>query len=277
MIVLGSRVSRPCVFPLIYPFFDENRPMSPTPETGHPAAVVPLGMIADEPAADIIRLTDWSLGQCAPEDLQRLSWAPDFSFRQQGKISLRAAGHRFRAAAEVRTVEIVGPKLAIVNLFSYPTDPMTLPIFAMELVRFGERGVVGVMDLKWVGPRADAPPGWARAALREVRDIFPGLPEGDDPPGWYQECRSGDDLFLRPESRADFAGMIGAYRFLWGCYLAHLSSDEECGPASVLRTGSRAVAAYKDHHRIHSPGLPFLQKTFGVDWTEAFLKDCYFR
>ena len=222
---------------------------------------------------DFVGITQASLERLPPIDLEWKPWPRAFRRVQAKKVELRASRHDFRRVAELRAVEIVSPRLAIVNLFAYPAEPSRLPVFAMEFVRFGGRGIVAVIDLKWVGAGAADPSPWSRELMHAARVAYPDLPYGDDPPGWYQECRSGDDFFLRPANREAFGTVLRVYEHVWEGYARQLEALAE--PVSRPLPDA-AVTAYKEHHRDNSPGLPFLTKTFGAAWTQRFLHEYYF-
>ncbi len=191
----------------------------------------------------------------------------DFAARTALGVTLAAHHRLLPGRAEIRAVHLTGPRAEIVNLFLFPTG-LAAPVFAMEFVAFGKKPVVAVIDAKGHEPAGAA---LAARVLRAAHARHPGLPRGDDAPSWFEECRSGDDFFVRPADLAQFARLTRILDEVWQELLAALPASSAALPADLA-----AVQAYKDHHRRHSPGRPFLHRTFGPDWTESFMRDFLF-
>lgn len=238
--------------------------------TADPTSSSPPGTTSLENFAGLV---DWSLQQLHPAALRTIAWPAEYTRQRSGNLSLRASRHAVGKVAELRAVDIAGPRLAIVNVFAYPSNPAVLPVFVAEFVRFGERGVVAVIDLKWVGDASARAPAWAEATLRGVHQDFAPLPYLENAPAWYQECRSGYDLFLRPQTQSDFDRVLELYRLVWRTYAAHLEATEptEADPADLA-----AMREYQEHHRDAFPGRPFLERVFGKEWARDFLETIYF-
>jgi hypothetical protein len=167
---------------------------------------------------------------------------------------------------EWRAVAITGPRVHIVTQFLYPAPDRDLPLYAMEFVIFGRKPVVAVLDMVGL-PGTRTAGDHARAWLDAAR---PDLPQGDDPPDWYVDCRSGDDIFVRPASLDELPACDAAHDALVETWLAALPRAPALAPADAARHGP-AIAAYRAHHKVHTPGLRYLRRSFGEVWTEAFL------
>lgn len=175
-------------------------------------------------------------------------------------------------AGELRCVAIEGPKVAIVTTFFWPEADRAAAVYAMELVAFAGRPVVAVID---VIALTTADRGAARQLMTGRRRL--GLPNAnaDDPPDWYQACRSGDDLFLRPTSMETLS-VIGDLA------ISSLTATVESARKAPRLAAEMAIAHaaalrdYKHHHRDNSPGLTFLNRSFGEDWTRQFLDEHVF-
>ena len=196
------------------------------------------------------------------------------SGNRHGETVLAARFARLPAGGELRSVHIHGPRAEIINLFHFPSPGRALPIYAMEFVVFGRRPVVGVIDCK---PLCDHPyaEGLWQSTMTAARQNHPRLVYAEDSPDWYRECRSGLDFYTRPESRADLDALLMCHAFVW----SELARAEVAAP--ILDPAARtrhhdAIAAYKDHHRRNTPGLPFLHRSFGPEWTDLFLRKALF-
>ena len=190
--------------------------------------------------------------------------------QKRGKTVFSAGFWRLEERGELRTVFIVSSAVEIVNLFFFPEANRACPVYAMEFVRLGKKGVVGVIDCK-AAPEDENAVRSAKVILSEGHRRFPQLENGNNPPAWYQEARSGNDFFIRPESLEVFDDLISAHHFCWEQYVNIAAlvpadrTEEYCAKRDSF------VRGYKDHHRDNSPGIPFLNRVFGEDWTRDFL------
>jgi hypothetical protein len=198
----------------------------------------------------------------------------EFASNHHGDTRFTALFARLPEGGELRSVHIHGPRIEIINLFHFPAPDRALPVYAMEFVMFGRRPVVGVIDAKALAPHPYATTLWRRT-MESARTFFPRLTRADDPPGWYEECCSGLDFFTRPESADGMAALLACHAFVW----RNLASAGSLAPGldkPACAAHALALAEYKTHHRLNSPGLPFLHRTFGADWTDRFLSQALF-
>ncbi len=198
----------------------------------------------------------------------------ELATNHHGDTCFTARFARLPAGGELRSVHIHGPRIEIINLFHFPAPDHALPIYAMEFVVFGRRPVVGVIDAKALNPHPHAAALW-RDSLESAHARFPQLNRADDPPPWYEECRSGLDFFTRPEHFGGLGDLVNCHSHVWSL----LSSGERDAPrlsGAEAAAHAIALADYKDHHRVNSPGLPFLNRSFGPEWTDRFLRTALF-
>jgi hypothetical protein len=203
---------------------------------------------------------------------------PGYALAQAGPAAnpVRCVTRHYAIAgrAELRSVFIESPRVQIINLFAYPRPEYAAPVFASECVQFGAKPIVGVIDLASCPADHDCRRR-AAATLDAAHAAFPQLINADDPPAWFGECRSGHDFFVRPAAAGGFEPLFEAHFRLWTEWTAGLVDSTPTSPASTL-SRSRWIKSYKEHHRVNSPGLPFLHKTFGEEWTEGLLRDHFF-
>ncbi len=224
----------------------------------------PAALFATVPreAADRAGGTPWGL----PEEL---------ADNQHGDTVFAARFARLPAGGELRSVHIHGPRIEIINLFHFPAPDRALPIYAMEFVLFGRRPVVGVIDAKALHPHPHAVQLW-REALQSAHERFPQLVRADDPPPWYEECRSGLDFFTRPKDLDGLGALLSCHAHVWDRLRLHEADAPRLTAPGAVAAHAAALADYKDHHRLNSPGLPFLHRSFGSDWTNRFLRTALF-
>lgn len=198
----------------------------------------------------------------------------DLASNQRADTVFSARSARLPTGGELRSVHIHGPRIEIINLFHFPAPDRALPIYALEFVVFGRRPIVGVIDAKALNDHPFARSLW-HDTLTDAHAAFPDLTRADDPPDWYEECRSGLDFFTRPEAVNGLGRLVACHTRIW----ARLTAAEKVAPrldSTATAAHAVALAHYKDHHRINSPGLPFLHRTFGPEWTDRFLRTALF-
>jgi hypothetical protein len=207
-------------------------------------------------------------------DGRPLRLSAELEHKQQGETIFTARFARLPAGGELRSVHIHGPRIEIINLFHFPAPERATPIYALEFVVFGRRPVVGVIDAKPLNDHPHALAVW-HDTLTDAHRAFPDLVRADEPPPWYEECRSGLDFFTRPEAVNGLGRLLACHAKIWS-RLAAADADAPRLSADATAAHAHALAHYKDHHRLNSPGLPFLHRTFGPDWTDRFLRTALF-
>ncbi len=201
-----------------------------------------------------------------PPEAVPLALPAEHAAREASGVRHAARSLALPGRAEIRAVHLAGPRAEVLNLFLFPR--VAAPVFAMEFVAFGKKPVVAVIDAKGHEPAGRA---LAARVLRAAHGRHPDLPRGDDAPAWFEECRSGDDFFVRPADFGQFSLLTAILHEVWTELLHALPHAPAASAADDL-----SVQAYKDHHRTHSPGRPFLHRTFGAEWTETFMDEFLF-
>lgn len=197
-----------------------------------------------------------------------------FQSAQKRNINFSAAFYSTKLG-ELRSVYIHSIKIEIFNLFFFPYDEFRAPIYAMEFVRMGERMVVAVLDV--VGnPSLLESQDIAKNIISLHRQCNAHLPQAEDPPQWYQECRSGFDFFVRPERPEQMLELIRLHYVILEDYLDALALITDMVSMDQCIQTSSWQKNYKNHHADNSPGLPFLNRTFGPDWTCSLLREHLF-
>lgn len=229
---------------------------------------------ADLQTPSFAGLVDQALHCLAPHGSQKVDLPAAYAQPVCERMTLHARFSTWPAHGVFRSVYITNGKVEIVNIFFFPQPEIDAPIYAMEFVRFGPKGVVGVIDIAPDGISPESATA-GRELLIRSHQAHPLLVNGDDPPAWYEECRSGDDFFVRPDSPLAFLELCEAHQSLWQEYVSLVAAAPVLGGDSRKRH-AQAIAAYMDHHRLNSPGLPLLHRTFGEDWTDHFLRHYLF-
>lgn len=184
-----------------------------------------------------------------------------------GTLTLRNRCIDISWGYQLRLVHLRSPKIEIVTAFAFPRGDRRLPLYGMEVVALGRRPVVGVLDLLDLHPASTLPP-LAEPILREAHEAFPDLPYSNDQPAWFEQCRSGQDFFLRPDDLDTLLELVDVHHHVMG-RLAALGSSPDS--VSAAADHDAAISHYKRHHRDNSPGLPLLHRVFGEPWTSDYL------
>lgn len=189
--------------------------------------------------------------------------------------SLKCHGQRLVcAAAELRIVLIESAKIQVLSCFIYPQDNIAQPLYAMELVQLGAKPIVAVLDA--VAPPGDLSLSFAKSMMARAHHSVADLQNATDPPPWFQDCRSGYDFFVRPNSSEDLRRMGLLHLSLVSDYLLALTISATRDQSAAV-TFAEFSRHYKDHHAANSPGLPLMEKSFGSAWTEHFMQQFFFR
>lgn len=174
---------------------------------------------------------------------------------------------------EVRLVTIESPRIDFINLFGFPQPWLAYPCYTMEMVVLGPKPILGAIDVV-DSSGSNVSQALASRYLAEAHQRFP-LVASDDIPAWYQDCRSGDDLFIRPDAEEDLVTICQAQEWLWQRYV-------DTWPKATILKQSQAKAHHQRqqwlryHHRDNTPGLRLLERSFGQEWTHDFLYDWIF-
>ena len=176
---------------------------------------------------------------------------------------------------QFRGLCISSPKINIVTMFFFPQPHWQLPVFAMELVLLGPRPIVAVIDAVCLLSEMQCK-ATVKATFEHAHDTFSHLAQADDPPPWYIECRSGHDFFVRPNDIAGMEEMARAHLSIWDAVI-DLLVDPHHLPQRQIAEHQTCIQAYKDHHRVNSPGLRLMNRSFGEQWTQDYLCDYLFR
>lgn len=189
---------------------------------------------------------------------------------QRSPLTLSYYSVQIEERFDFRAVYLRSNRIEIINMFLFPTTNVVLPIYAMEFVKMGARGIVAVIDAPIL---STLDKGNIRQQMIEAKNAFPHLSYSEEYPDWYSECRSGYDIFVRPAHIDEFKDL---------CLLARqtlqfiLSLTPSPHPQAMMSATTTFVQNYKDHHRQHSPGLPLLNRHFGHSFTNDFLRNSLF-
>lgn len=222
---------------------------------------------------DFGTLLDESISPLSPFPTEDVVLPPEYAEVQreekQGWLTLKNRFISIKDLGEMRCVRIAAPKIDIITVFFFPIPYLQLPVFGMEFVVLGERPIVGVIDAPCLMPKMTCSTN-LQALMQSTHEQFPDLVQADDPPEWYAECRSGMDFFVRPRTLADLRDLALAHLQIWNGVVELFHFPLPLFDAEAEEYANH-IQAYKDHHRINSPGLRLMNRSFGEAWTRQYL------
>jgi hypothetical protein len=205
-----------------------------------------------------------------PTDLQVLT-----ASLPSGPVTMTTTRVVAAGLGDLRIMHLLSLKADVVSMFLLPAPSRALPLYAMEFVQLGGKPILGVIDAlaKCDAKDVDA---LTASIMRDAYKRFP-TPQADDRPNWFVECRSGNDIYVRPEAVTDFGALSAAHLWIVEKLLSWYTADilEDSG-TSVLQH-AEALQRYMSHHAAHSPGRPLLKRSFGEPLAERYLNQCLFK
>ena len=198
--------------------------------------------------------------------------SPEFSRRvspgKRGDTVLEFHDLILEGKATLRSTHIEGPNAAIFNTMIFPSDVDHCPVFASEIVSFGGKPQVAVIDLQPLGNarlRRDV-----EEKLATLADRYGELPGSGEVPDWCEDYFTTHAIFSRPKSSEYDDVLLRAYADYLQVFVDYLKAAGSC---SLPDPRTRE---YKDHHVANNPGLKFLGRMFGEQWTLDFLNNAMY-
>jgi Ferredoxin-dependent bilin reductase len=183
-----------------------------------------------------------------------------------------------QSLGQLRMVHIQGAKNAIINTWVFPNRPAKMPVFAAELIAVGNATKVAFVDIQV--------PVLSKFAAEDVALLttalstrFSSLPCNETPPDWATNASQGNFTYARDVPNEQLSTVEDCYLSYLGTYLRAFASDEAAAEVANSERDEEAIDAlqeYQVHHMEHSPGNKFLDKLFGSEWTESFMKNFLF-
>lgn len=227
-----------------------------------------------------VLLQTLELSRLSITDLKKQILPIDYSEKKaSGQVNLQTSFYQLGLWGEMRAVLIQAPKINIINIFFFPHPHWDLPVYAMEFVVLGHKPIVAVIDAFSLFPQAVSVSAISiNNILKQAHKDFQHLKQASDLPSWYQECRSGQDFFVRPQNEHELLQLTHAHLQIWKALMNLLpqAQDSKLQQASINAKHANALKLYKHHHRDNTPGLKLLQQKFGQQWTQEFLRDYLF-
>lgn len=197
-----------------------------------------------------------------------LTLRQEFTFQQGANNTwLRSYWAENNVGTSARCALIGGPKSEIVNLMIFPKNTTRSPIFASEIILFGSKVHVAVVDHQT--PDVPSPlSGELSLKLSAVGAKYRELLDsGGELPAWAQTHFTPDCVYSRPKDGGQTGNVVAAFIDYLDLWL-----DKWLPQQDGSSGGLDALNSYLHHHVVNTPGRPFLGRFFGVDWAERYLR-----
>lgn len=201
------------------------------------------------------------------------AWRAHSAERPGGAVHLHYERHGNPQGMDLRFMRLSSAKIEVQTLFVYPAPACAQPVLAAETVSLGGKAQILVLDTPWLAALPDAtaasaPYAWASAVQRLQQQQQ--LANSANIPAWYTDCRSGHDVFLRPD-HALVATQFGRYAHAVSQLCQNAWATAATLDAAQTQAHRAALAHYRQHHHAHSPGVPLMSRCFGADWASGFM------
>lgn len=193
----------------------------------------------------------------------------DFVFREGRNNSwIRSLHAEHPEGASARCAIIGGSKVEIMNLMIFPKQSSKAPIFASEIIHFGSKVHVAVIDHQ-------TPDGagllWPQIGelLKPYHTLHASkLSSGGELPEWARHHFTPWCIYTRPTKASETTEVCSAF-----CTYLDLWLKQWLPQLDSLDENLSLMNDYLHHHVVNTPGRIFLSKAFGADWTERYLNE----
>lgn len=193
--------------------------------------------------------------------------------KSAGAVTVRADIWRLPCGGELRSVDLIGPRLEVTSHYVFPNPALSAPAYAAEFVCVDAKPVVAIVDA--VSLHFDVPATERAAALMRQARGGASVAQCALLPIWYEACRSGDDFFCWPQSLEEHRRVQDAHTGLLPQVLRLMNGAAKLAVSDRL-SHAASIARYKNHHHTYSPARLLMHRQFGVEWTEHFMKTVVF-
>jgi hypothetical protein len=169
---------------------------------------------------------------------------------------------------ELRWVHIYAPKINVLTLFFFPHHRWQLPVYCMELVVFSAQPIVAMLDTVCLIPMSCAES--IEQFMTAAHKNHPQLLQATDTPNWFEQCRSGQDFFIRPQNDDEMKKLSKIHLTILSSIQVLLAEASLFSEFDAIRHQD-SLQAYKNHHRQHAPGLRLMNRSFGEQWTADYM------
>lgn len=192
---------------------------------------------------------------------------------QHGELSLTNQFLIVPGLGELRSACVNSAKVAIVNFLFFPEADKQLPVYAVDFVSLSAQPIVAVIDATCL-LTADCEK-QVTQLFQQARENLTYLSPETEMSAWYLAARSENDIFVRSPTVAQMKNLMALHLQIWQKLIPLLSNPERYSPEKS-RLHAQKLHDYKDKHRLNYPGIRLLNRSFGQEWTQHYLKNYLF-
>ncbi len=189
---------------------------------------------------------------------------------KSGKTALSFHDIYVTGVGTLRSTLISGTNASIFNVMIFPDPENEQLIFASEIVCMGPHIHVAVVDIQPAEPGSTLP-AELKGALEDKHSQVEDLQFKEEWPEWCKDYFTDRCFFGKRLSLDNLSDIESLYENYLSVYLSHMKVGDDA--QGYTTQGSDHVRKYKDHHIENSPGLMYLGRLFGEEWTSKFLRE----
>ncbi|WP_394752550.1 hypothetical protein [Crenothrix sp.] len=193
---------------------------------------------------------------------------------QEGVLTLENHFFQISDWGQLRIAHTHAPKINIIAVFFFPEYTYQLPVYSMEFVMLGQKPIIALMDTACLIEQMSVTR-LVKKIMDSAHAAYPEFSQQETMPLWFEECRSGDEFFIRPNDINAFATLGETHLSLIES-LTNLFKSAEIFDKKQAQVHKTYLENYKIHHKVNSPGIRLMNRSFGEQWTNTYLTDYLF-
>ena len=193
---------------------------------------------------------------------------------QDGVLAIENYFFQIADMGQLRIAHTYAAKINVIAIFFFPECGFKLPVYSMEFVILGQKPIVALMDAVCLSEPMPIS-GVVKAILASAHLSYPKFSQVEELPQWFQECRSGQEFFHRPQDISEFLA-LGEVHLSLIENLVTLFHEAEVFDKDQAALHKARLEQYKKHHEINSPGTRLMNRSFGEQWTNEYLANYLF-
>jgi Ferredoxin-dependent bilin reductase len=188
---------------------------------------------------------------------------------QDGVLTIENHFFQIGDVGQLRIAHTHAPKINIMAVFFFPEYTYQLPVYSMEFVLLGQKPIIALIDTVCL-----IQPMTISTVVKAFMDLahtnYLEFSQGEALPQWFDECRSGQEFFIRPREISEFSALGEIHLTLVG-HLSKLFQNAEIFDKKTAALHKTHLKNYKHHHKINSPGTRLMNRSFGEEWTNEYV------
>lgn len=232
-------------------------------------------MTIDTNNKHILHLKDYSIDYLSslfritkidiPEDLRCKE-----VFKDNKSFSLECFGYEIENWGHLHCTIMESKGLENFNLIIFPNNDQLIPIFTSEILFFGNKPYLVVIDIKFLENKNKQI--LIDKKLDLIKNKYSHLGSVEELSNWAKKNLSKKAFYVKPQMK-DLTAMINVYKDYF-CLFSEIVKQENL---SNLQTAYDKSNEYKKDHSEDYPGLEYFIKIFGRDWSKRYFNNFMYK